>query len=110
MKMQYSLLSLAVVAGLAVAGSADAAAPTKAAAVNRALSIVGTSPVAMRRAGGDAFAARDVIVDADGTEHVRFHRTFGGLPVIGGDMVVHSRNGKLAGVSQTLRSSARPSL
>ena len=54
-----------------VAGSADAAAPTKAAAVNRALSIVGTSPVAMRRAGGDAFAARDVIVDADGTEHVR---------------------------------------
>ena len=48
MKMQYSLLSLAVVAGLAVAGSADAAAPNKAAAVNRALSIVGTSPVAMR--------------------------------------------------------------
>ena len=110
MKMQYSLLSLAVVAGLAVAGSADAAAPNKGAAVNRALSIVGAAPAAMRRAGGDAFAARDVIVDADGTEHVRFQRSFGGLPVIGGDMVVHSRNGKLAGVSQTLRSSARPSL
>ena len=110
MKMQYSLLSLAVVAGLAVAGSADAAAPNKGAAVNRALSIVGSAPAAMRRAGGDAFAARDVIVDADGTEHVRFQRSFGGLPVIGGDMVVHSRNGKLAGVSQTLRSSARPSL
>ena len=34
-------------------------------------------------------------VDADGTEHVRFQRNYQGLPVIGGDFVVQSRNGKV---------------
>jgi zinc metalloprotease ZmpA len=32
---------------------------------------------------------RDVLVDADGSAHVRFSRTFDGLVVIGGDFVVH---------------------
>jgi hypothetical protein len=41
---------------------------------------------AAQRATDDAFAVRDVIVDADGTEHVRFDRSFRGLPVIGGDV------------------------
>src|SRR5690606_5172857 len=44
----------------------------------------------------------------DGTEHVRFKRLYQGLPMIGGDLVLHSRNGAVAGVSQTLGSSARP--
>ncbi|MFJ6723706.1 M4 family metallopeptidase [Streptomyces sp. NPDC091281] len=32
---------------------------------------------------------RDVIVDRDGTRHVRYDRTYRGLPVLGGDFVVH---------------------
>ena len=48
--------------------------------------------------------------DADGTEHVRFQRNYQGLPVIGGDFVVQSRNGKVGKVSQTLKTSARPGL
>ncbi|MEW2262242.1 M4 family metallopeptidase [Streptomyces sp. NPDC047853] len=32
---------------------------------------------------------RDVIVDDDGTQHVRYDRTYRGLPVLGGDFVVH---------------------
>ena len=48
--------------------------------------------------------------DVDGTEHARFNRTYKGLPVIGGDFVVHSRNGKLLLISQTMNSKARPSM
>ena len=50
---------------------------------------------------GDQFQVRDVIVDPDGTEHVRFDRFHAGLPVIGGDVVVHSRNGQLKQASVT---------
>ncbi|MFE5395528.1 M4 family metallopeptidase [Streptomyces sp. NPDC056568] len=32
---------------------------------------------------------RDVVVDDDGTQHVRYDRTYRGLPVLGGDFVVH---------------------
>lgn len=31
----------------------------------------------------------DVVRDADGAEHVRYQRTYQGLPVIGGDLVAH---------------------
>ncbi|MGI5143144.1 MULTISPECIES: M4 family metallopeptidase [unclassified Streptomyces] len=36
---------------------------------------------------------KDVIQDADGTVHTRYERTYAGLPVIGGDLVVHQRRG-----------------
>ena len=36
---------------------------------------------------------RDVVKDADGTVHTRYDRTFAGLPVRGGDLVVHQRGG-----------------
>ncbi|CAJ3897887.1 thermolysin metallopeptidase [Burkholderia pseudomallei] len=52
-------------------------------------------------ADGDQFQVRDVIVDADGTEHVRFDRFYAGLPVIGGDVVVHSNQGQLKQASLT---------
>ncbi|WP_432037694.1 M4 family metallopeptidase [Streptomyces cucumeris] len=34
---------------------------------------------------------RDVIKDADGTVHTRYERTYAGLPVLGGDLVVHEK-------------------
>ncbi|MET8771520.1 M4 family metallopeptidase [Streptomyces sp. NPDC004658] len=36
---------------------------------------------------------KDVIRDADGTVHTRYERTYAGLPVIGGDLVVHQGQG-----------------
>ncbi|MFE0633209.1 M4 family metallopeptidase [Streptomyces sp. NPDC058864] len=36
---------------------------------------------------------KDVVKDADGTVHTRYERTFAGLPVLGGDLVVHERAG-----------------
>ncbi|MFG2820509.1 M4 family metallopeptidase [Kitasatospora sp. NPDC048365] len=38
---------------------------------------------------GQDLQVKDVMIDADGTQHVRFDRTYQGLPVIGGDLVVH---------------------
>ncbi|MFZ9521438.1 MAG: M4 family metallopeptidase [Silvanigrellaceae bacterium] len=35
------------------------------------------------------FKAFDLIIDQDGTEHTRFNRTYKGLKVVGGDVVVH---------------------
>ncbi len=111
MKVQICLLSLAVASGLAMSSPADAAGNQKSAAISRANAMVnGVAADAVRRANADAFKASDAIVDDDGTEHVRFQRTYRGLPVIGGDFVVHSRNGKVGKVSQTLKSSTRPSL
>ena len=78
----------------------------KSPAASRALALLQTrdGASAARVSTRDQFVARDVMVDSDGTEHVRFNRTYAGLPVIGGDFVVHSRNGKLKATSQTQRS------
>ncbi|MBW8849361.1 MAG: M4 family metallopeptidase [Xanthomonadales bacterium] len=72
--------------------------------------LAGPAALEAHRAAADSFAANDVIVDRDGTEHVRMNRTYAGLPVVGGDIVVHSRDGQVLGVSQTMTSSARPNL
>lgn len=66
----------------------------------------------VHRAKADGFVARDVMIDRDGTEHVRMERTYRGLPVVGGDLVVHSRNGELKSVSQgdNMRSFGRPAI
>ncbi|MGY3265645.1 M4 family metallopeptidase [Lysobacter sp. HA35] len=114
--MQHPLRSLtaAIVAALVVSAPASAgtlAAGTRAAVAQRALGLArGPMAASLRRADADAFIAGDAIVDHRGTEHVRFARTYRGLPVIGGDFIVHSRNGQAVGVSQTLATTARPNI
>lgn len=50
----------------------------------------------------EAFAVRDVVLDDDGSAHVRYDRAYRGLPVLGGDVVVHHDSaGRLRGVSRT---------
>jgi zinc metalloprotease ZmpA len=112
MKAQMSLLSLAIVSGLFLSSvPAEAAGNLKSAAISRANVLLGANGTGIiRGAQGDVFAARDAIVDADGTEHVRFQRSYRGLPVIGGDFVMHSRNGQLRNVSQSLKTATRPNL
>nr|WP_249416613.1 M4 family metallopeptidase [Streptomyces sp. TS71-3] len=46
-------------------------------------------------------SVRDVIVDQDGSQHVRYNRSFRGLPVLGGDFVVHLKpDGKWRGADR----------
>lgn len=101
-----SVLSAVLLLSAAVA---SAAPPDRAAAVARAQALLAHAPHAAAVAAGDAFAARDVIVDPDGAEHVRLDRTWRGLPVLGGDVVIHAdAAGRLVGASGTLRSALRP--
>ncbi|MFG2353620.1 M4 family metallopeptidase [Streptomyces sp. NPDC048521] len=45
--------------------------------------------------GKEQLVVKDVVKDADGTLHTRYERTYGGLPVLGGDLVVGTdRSGK----------------
>ena len=43
----------------------------------------------LRLGGLEGLVVKDVVRDADGGQHVRYDRTYDGLPVIGGDLVVH---------------------
>ncbi|MDI4631787.1 M4 family metallopeptidase [Pelomonas sp. V22] len=50
-----------------------------------------------------AYSLRDIVIDADGSEHVRLDRRYKGLRVIGGDLIVRSdRNGTLVEMRRTL--------
>ncbi|MCX5366615.1 M4 family metallopeptidase [Streptomyces sp. NBC_00124] len=44
--------------------------------------------------GKEKLVVKDVIQDADGTTHTRYERTYAGLPVLGGDLVVHDKSGR----------------
>jgi Zn-dependent metalloprotease len=88
---------------LLTAGLAPALAADNPAAEARARANIVNFPGRSLHGPDQTYVARDVIVDANGTEHVRFDRDYMGLRVIGGDMVVHSdANGTLLGVSRTL--------
>jgi Zn-dependent metalloprotease len=105
--MQARFLSTAVLAALAVSAPAFAANINSQAA-DRAQGLMAGHGAAVQRADADAFVVRDTIVDANGTEHVRFDRTYRGLPVIGGDVVVHSKNGQFKSANLTLKTTGRP--
>ena len=52
---------------------------------------------------GQSFRATDTVLDRSGATHVRMTRTYRGLLVVGGDLVVHrGADGAWGGVSQTL--------
>lgn len=95
--------------GASTATGAPKADPglTPAAAVVRATAAITANLGTLRATGADKFAVRDVIVDADGSSHVRMDRSIGGLPVLGGDVVVHqAKDGAWKGASLTLSRSA----
>jgi Zn-dependent metalloprotease len=95
-----SLLSFAIASAILAlsAGSANASNEVE----SRALGLINANPKATSRSADDTFVARQTVLDADGAEHVRFDRTYRGLPVIGGDLVVHSDGGNFKGASRTL--------
>ncbi|MEU3598953.1 M4 family metallopeptidase [Streptomyces sp. NPDC006798] len=106
-----------------VAGAAPGAAPGTASVTPRAGALPAyLAPAEQRRllqeatADREATAARlglgskerlvprSVLKDADGTLHTRYERTYDGLPVLGGDLVVHTAPaGGLKGVDKATK-------
>ncbi|MET8676757.1 M4 family metallopeptidase [Streptomyces sp. NPDC004647] len=53
----------------------------------------------------EELVVRDVVKNADGTTHTRYERTYAGLPVLGGDLIVHETGaGKVEGVTKAVKS------
>ncbi|MFF7309872.1 M4 family metallopeptidase [Streptomyces sp. NPDC008137] len=51
---------------------------------------------------------KDVVKDVDGTVHTRYERTYAGLPVLGGDLVVHeSKSGATKGVTRATKATVK---
>ncbi|MFG2883264.1 M4 family metallopeptidase [Streptomyces sp. NPDC048297] len=63
--------------------------PTPATAVANAASALLAHANGLGLTSAEGTSVRDVIVDKDGTQHVRYDRTYRQLPVLGGDFVVH---------------------
>ncbi|MET8976017.1 M4 family metallopeptidase [Streptomyces sp. NPDC004539] len=70
-----------------VADAADR--PTRAQAIDNAASAVADRAASLGLNSAQGTSVRDVIVDKDGAQHVRYDRTYRQLPVLGGDFVVH---------------------
>ncbi|RSN66735.1 peptidase M4 family protein [Streptomyces sp. WAC 04229] len=52
----------------------------------------------------EKLVVKDVVKDRDGTVHTRYERTYDGLPVLGGDLVVHrSESGAAEGVTRATK-------
>lgn len=76
-----------------------------------ALSAVADHRGALSVGKGQEFRVTDTIVDADGSTHVRMNRLYKGLPVLGGDMIVHQgADGSYEGASLTLGQAPRMSI
>ncbi|MGW0085782.1 M4 family metallopeptidase [Streptomyces sp. NPDC003393] len=56
----------------------------------------------------EKLVAKDVVKDVDGTVHTRYERTYAGLPVLGGDLVVHTAgSGKTEGVTKATKAAIK---
>ncbi|MFI2759240.1 M4 family metallopeptidase [Streptomyces echinatus] len=88
-----------------------AAAPTTLSAATRTTLIhkaqEGATGTARRIGLGaqEKLVAKDVVRDADGTVHTRYERTYAGLPVLGGDLIVHTAaSGRTQGITKAVGS------
>ncbi|MFF3060034.1 M4 family metallopeptidase [Streptomyces sp. NPDC057909] len=78
--------ALTATTGAAAAGHP---APSPATAVRHAETALTGHATALGLTGAQDTAVRDVVVDKDGSQHVRYDRTYRHLPVLGGDFIVH---------------------
>ncbi|MFI6409598.1 M4 family metallopeptidase [Streptomyces sp. NPDC050548] len=103
-------------AGTAFAGPATgtdhavaAAGTTAASVVTAARAAAFAHAAATGVVQGDGLRAKDVMIDPEGARHVRFIRTHQGMPVLGGDLVVHlSRRLAYTGVTRAADHSVEP--
>ncbi|WP_369237035.1 M4 family metallopeptidase [Streptomyces sp. R21] len=79
--------------------------PSRATAIDNAASALVDLAAQLGLTSAQGTTVRDVVVDADGTQHVRYDRTYRQLPVLGGDFVVHlAPNGSFRSADRATRS------
>ncbi|MDX6248241.1 MAG: hypothetical protein QOF10_1601 [Kribbellaceae bacterium] len=104
------------------AGAAARTAPLPAsgfnqpAAVQAETALTAQTAAALGLANGEVLKVRDVVKDADGTEFVRYDRTYNGLKVVGGDLIVKRKGDTVnkvtynRGASKVAIASTKPTL
>ncbi|NYV76900.1 M4 family metallopeptidase [Streptomyces sp. UH6] len=120
--------SLLITAGTASGAPDTTPAPSQAAAVPAAMPVqlspaartallkaaegrVADTGKAIGLASGEKLVVRDVVQDADGSLHTRYERTYQGLPVLGGDLVVHTApSGERQGVTKATKAEIKADL
>jgi Zn-dependent metalloprotease len=112
-----ALLTTGLTSGSSVAAdsaSTPAAAPVLLSAPARTALIQDQQAGASRTAdeiglgAQEELVVKDVVKDADGTVHTRYERTYAGLPVLGGDLVVHtSKSGAAKGVTRATKAAIK---
>jgi Zn-dependent metalloprotease len=104
--------AIQVSAGIAQAVPAPAyqAAPdARAALIAQATTDAPAAARALGLGGQEALVVKDAVVDANGARHTRYERTLGGLPVIGGDLVVHQNaKGAVTSVDRAVQGAIAP--
>ncbi|MGC8921091.1 M4 family metallopeptidase [Streptomyces sp. PG2] len=108
-----TVLAAALLAA-ALAPTTSAAAdtrPSRATALENAAHALADGAAGLGPTSAQDTHVRDVLVDPDGTQHVRYDRTYRHLPVLGGDFVVHlDRTGAYEGADRaTARTPSVPS-
>ncbi|MGI5509458.1 M4 family metallopeptidase [Streptomyces sp. CA-106131] len=99
--------TLPAVPALAGTPAGTAAAGFSPAAAARAAAFAHSSATGVTR--GDTLTTKDVLTDPDGKQHVRFVRSHQGLPVLGGDLVVHlDKRGGYLGVTRAADHAVQP--
>ncbi|MEU1201975.1 M4 family metallopeptidase [Streptomyces sp. NPDC005813] len=83
-------------------------APTRTALIQKADAAKAETAQEIGLGAKEKLVVRDVVKDADGTVHTRYERTYDGLPVLGGDLVVHqSKSGKAEGVTKATKAAIK---
>ncbi|MFF4207961.1 M4 family metallopeptidase [Streptomyces sp. NPDC001796] len=77
-------------AALAPAPAAEAAArPSRSTVIRDAAAVLAREAARLGLTPAQGTSVRDVVIDPDGSRHVRYDRTYRQLPVLGGDFVLH---------------------
>ncbi|MBR8641542.1 M4 family metallopeptidase [Streptomyces tuirus] len=79
--------------------------PTRSDVIDSAESVLADRAAHLGLSSAQETKVRDVVVDEDGTRHVRYDRTYHRLPVLGGDFVLHlNPDGTYRGTSRATKS------
>ncbi|MFC9117304.1 M4 family metallopeptidase [Streptomyces sp. NPDC057092] len=116
-----ALLTTGLATGAATADSAPAGKPVLGGAPVLLSAAARTSLIQERQATATETAeaiglgakekliVKDVVRDVDGTVHTRYERTYDGLPVLGGDLVVHEPAGGTRTVTKAVKAAVKVS-
>ncbi|MFI1071952.1 M4 family metallopeptidase [Streptomyces puniciscabiei] len=105
--LSTGLTTTATAAGAGKSGAALAAAPAalsdsaRVSLIQKAQADADHTAQQLGLGAKEKLVVKDVVKDVDGTVHTRYERTYAGLPVLGGDLVVHTaKSGRTEGVTK----------